>query len=62
MYLKGATLCFTPSYSLAAYLFPDNLNQVLSQMEIVSGLALFSGPLVGGLFQVIGEKTPIGGY
>ena len=31
-------------------------------MEIVSGVAMFSGPLVGGIFYMIGENTPIGGY
>lgn len=31
-------------------------------MEIVSGIAMFSGPLVGGIFYILGEKTFIGGY
>ena len=31
-------------------------------METITGLALLCGPLIGGVFQIIGDKTVIGGY
>lgn len=31
-------------------------------MEIMSGIAMFSGPFVGSLFYTIGDKTIFGGY
>jgi hypothetical protein len=55
-------LCYTPCFSLGAYLFPDRLNEVMSYLEICSGVSLFAGPGIGSLFYVIGEQTPIGGY
>lgn len=35
---------------------------MISQMQIISGLALFSGPFIGSAFYVVGEKTLFGGF
>ena len=34
----------------------------MSQMEILAGMGIFTGPLIGGVFDWIGEQTPFGGY
>lgn len=47
---QGASCCFTPVFSLAAYLYYDDVAYILSQMEMVAGVALFSGPLFAGVF------------
>lgn len=47
---------------MAAYLFTDNLTKVTSQLQVMSGIATFSGPMIGSAFYVVGDMTPIGGF
>lgn len=31
-------------------------------MEVLAGMGIFAGPMMGGVFDWIGEQTPLGGY
>jgi hypothetical protein len=47
---------------MAASMFEDQLKKVMARMELVSGVALFAGPLIGSCFYLIGVHTIFGGY
>jgi hypothetical protein len=47
---------------MATHLFKESITKVTSQLQIMSGVATFSGPLFGSVFYLVGEHTPIGGF
>ncbi|KAM3131840.1 hypothetical protein pb186bvf_016090 [Paramecium bursaria] len=55
----AANMVQVPSYALVPKLFPENSQQYIATLEMVSGLATVIGPLIGATISIISDQMGI---